>query len=196
MSGEDDAQVMEQARQTYTLETGGKFNMYDAWKVLKDKPKFLSFIGVDGMVLKKKRMSRMIDSSDEDQAPVNLDDEDPLDTDLFGPDAIPRPHTKSKKKTPRTSGSLDAGSSRSSASDLAARLEQLGSSKQALIDKRSDALDSIREEEKKRTLYAAFSFVGQSNLNPRQRKFIEKAMEKVLDEYKGFVEVSDDEDEE
>nr|XP_043638132.1 uncharacterized protein LOC122609140 [Erigeron canadensis] len=116
-SGENDAQVMEKARQAYTLETGGKFNMYDAWNVLKDKPKFRSFIGVDGMVLKKKQMSRMIEYSDEEQAPMNLDEEEPLDTDLFGPDAIPRPPPKSKKKTPRTSGSSDAASSRSSASD-------------------------------------------------------------------------------
>nr|XP_043625508.1 uncharacterized protein LOC122596929 [Erigeron canadensis] len=90
-SGESDAQVMEQARQAYTLEMGGKFTMYEAWTILRDRPKFLSFIGVDGMVIKKKRISCMIKSSDEDQALVNLDEEEPLDTELFGPDIIPRP---------------------------------------------------------------------------------------------------------
>nr|XP_043616335.1 uncharacterized protein LOC122588286 [Erigeron canadensis] len=149
-SGENDAQVMEQARQAYTLETGGKFAMYEAWTILKDRLKFLSFTGVDGMAIKKKMISRIIESSDEDQLPIKLDEEEPLDTNLFGPDAIPRhPPPKVEKKTPQTSGSSDATSSRSSASELVARLEQLGSSKQAFIDKKSDALDSIHEEEKK-----------------------------------------------
>ena len=192
-SGENDAQVMEEARKAYSVETGGKFTMYDAWMILKDKPKFLAFIGVDGMV-RRKRVSVNIDDSDDDQPPINLGENEPIDTDLFGPDAIPRP-TKPKTKTPRTSGSSDAGSSRSSASDLAARLELLGSSKHELIETRKDALAAIREEERKRTMYAALSFVGQSNPNRRQRKFIQKAMDKVLNEYKDFVELSDAEDE-
>nr|XP_043637972.1 uncharacterized protein LOC122608971 [Erigeron canadensis] len=122
ISGENHAQVMEEARSAYKEEVGATFNMYDCWLLLKDKPLIFAPSAVDvlGRNMKNRRPGVVDVDSDEDApayAPVDLGTEN----ELFGPDPYARP---AKSKTPRTSASSDAGSARSSASDIATRLER------------------------------------------------------------------------
>nr|XP_043620364.1 zingipain-2-like [Erigeron canadensis] len=62
----------------------------------------------------------------------------------------------------RTSASSDAGSARSSAFDLAARLDRLGCKKEMVLDEKQMSLAAIREEERKRTMYTALSFMDKT----------------------------------
>nr|XP_043639653.1 uncharacterized protein LOC122610758 [Erigeron canadensis] len=158
ISGENDTQVMEEARQAYKDEVGAPFNMYDCWLLLKDKSLILTSSAVDvlGRNMKNQRPG-VVDLESEDDVPAYEPVDLGTENELFGPDPYAHP---SKSKTPRTSASSDAGSARSSASDIATRLEKHCSTQQEIMESQKKSLAWIREEETKRTMYSALSFMG------------------------------------
>nr|XP_043623658.1 uncharacterized protein LOC122595371 [Erigeron canadensis] len=143
-SGENDAQVMEEARSEYFTQTKTQFTMYECWLLVKDKPKFFAPSGY-----------------------------------LYAP--------PTKSKASRTSASSDAGSARSSASDLAARLDRLGCKKEAVLNEQQMSLAAIREEERKRTMYTALSFMDKTKCDDEEKNYIKEAKKKLMADYKDFL---------
>jgi hypothetical protein len=82
-SGENDTQVMEEARKAYYNETNSTFSMYDCWLLLKDKPLVLAPSGVDVMGRNKRKTGgvgssvHVLDSDDDvpEYEPVDLGNE-------------------------------------------------------------------------------------------------------------------------
>nr|XP_043619634.1 uncharacterized protein LOC122591429 [Erigeron canadensis] len=190
ISGENDSQVMEEARSAYKTEVGVAFNMYECWLLLKDKSLILAPSTVDVIGRNMQNRKPGVRPSDE---PLNVEsDEDvpayePVDlgteNELFGSDTYARP---AKAKTPRTSVYSDAGSDWST-SDIAARLERHCNTRQKIMESQKESPAFIREEETKRMMYMTLSFMGTTELDKEEKRFIKDPKKKLMEEYAGII---------
>nr|XP_043639461.1 uncharacterized protein LOC122610546 [Erigeron canadensis] len=189
-SRENDTQVMEEARATYKAEVGVAFNMYECWLRLKDKPLILAPFGVD--VLGRNMTNRRPGVGLSDPVSVDSDEDvlayEPVDlgteNELFRPDLFAR---SAKTKSPRTSTSFDAGLARSLASDIVAQLERHCKTRQEILESQRESLAFIHEEETKRTMYSTLSFMGTTELDEEDKRFIKDAKKKLMAEYTPII---------
>lgn len=159
---------MEQSRKAYLLDVGKAFNLYDCFLILKDKPKFLAAAPVDVMGRSLSKRKPYINLEEDEN--LNLGDP-PTEHEHFERDPIERPGG-GRNISQKHSGSSDATSCHSSSAELQATLDRLGKMRAELYDTKKAALERIVEEEKKCTMFQAFSFLESGTPTEEQQCFL------------------------